>query len=225
MAAISLQELETRLGKALGKDLQTYLEEPALGEIQKAVENGLQILLSEGPAFGMFHNADFSLARLCYAVARARRPSIIVETGVAYGVTSAFLLQALQVNGLGGLRSIDLPPLADDAARYSGCLVPAHLKPRWHTLRGASRRVLPQLVAQLSSLDMFVHDSLHTFNNMNREFQTVWPKLRPGGLLLSDDVDINRAFQGFAAQPSVAFSAVAREQDKDSHFGVIIKGK
>ena len=39
-----------------------------------------------------------------------------------------------------------------------------------------------------------MHDSLHTHRNMRREFDTVWPHLREGGLLLADDVERNRAF-------------------------------
>ena len=35
----------------------------------------------------------------------------VVETGVAHGVTSRFILEALERNGRGFLWSIDLPPL------------------------------------------------------------------------------------------------------------------
>jgi predicted O-methyltransferase YrrM len=38
-------------------------------------------------------------------------PNIVLETGAAYGVTSAFIVQALEVNRKGTLISVDLPPL------------------------------------------------------------------------------------------------------------------
>jgi hypothetical protein len=83
--------------------------------------------------------------------------------------------------------------------------------------------VLPQLISRLSAIDIFLHDSLHTYRNMKCEFHTVWPKLSAGGILLSDDVELNRAFEQFTYRSSVLFAAVGREEKKDSHFGVIIK--
>ena len=42
---------------------------------------------------------------------RHLKPRKVVETGVAHGVTSRFILEALKRNGQGHLWSIDLPPL------------------------------------------------------------------------------------------------------------------
>jgi hypothetical protein len=70
---------------------------------------------------------------------------------------------------------------------------------------------------------MFLHDSLHTYRNMKLEFTTVWPKLSPGGVLISDDVEMNRAFQNLIAEHDVSFAGVAKEQQKNSMLGVAIK--
>ncbi|MEJ2148325.1 MAG: hypothetical protein P8Z40_02475 [Chloroflexota bacterium] len=35
---------------------------------------------------------------------------------------------------------------------------------------------------------------------MTWEFEQAWPAIRPGGLLLSDDIITNRAFDDFARQ-------------------------
>ena len=148
----------------------------------------------------------------------------MVETGVGYGVTSAFLLQALAVNNQGQLWSIDLPPLAQGADEQVGCLVPSSLCSRWHLLRGRTRRLLPPLMAQLSSIDIFLHDSLHTYRNMTWEFRTVWPRLKAGGVLLSDDIDMNRAFEEFATHFSEVESfAAGKQNNKSSLFGIAIK--
>ncbi len=138
--------------------------------------------------------ADSVLARCCYLACRLIAPDVIVETGVAYGVSSAFILRALEVNGRGTLHSVDLPPLRREADRSWGVAVPDELRDRWRLHRGSSARVLPRLLEEIPTVDLFVHDSLHTHRNMRREFDIVWPRLRNGGLLLADDIERNQAF-------------------------------
>src|SRR5205085_9625877 len=52
-------------------------------------------------------------AGILYALIRARRPSVIIETGVCNGVSSAVILTALERNQHGHLYSIDLPEFAN----------------------------------------------------------------------------------------------------------------
>jgi len=218
----SLGDFQRQLSQALRGDLESFLGETRLAQIENHVSQA-QAELSTKARFGMFHDADFSLARIAYAVCRQLKPAVVVETGVAHGVTTAFVLKALESNQKGELWSIDLPPLADGADDQVGYLVPAQLRSRWHLLRGRTRRLLPGLCAQLPAIDLFLHDSLHTYGNIRREFQTIWPKLRPGGVLLADDVNLNRAFEDFAAGSSVALATVLREEKKPGTFGAMVK--
>jgi hypothetical protein len=147
----------------------------------------------------------------------------VVETGVAYGVNSAFILAALEVNGNGQLHSIDLPPLAEEADKFVGMLIPESLRPRWHLYRGASRRILPSLLSKFPVVDIFIHDSLHTYRNIQFELEQVAPHLRrPHGIVLVDDVQGNRAFLEWSANKSLGFSAAVKEVEKDSLFGLSI---
>ena len=91
-----------RLGDALGTPLAALLAEPALEAIRSEVAAGADRAAQEGP-FARSFNASPALAQLCYAVTRALRPRVVVETGVAYGTTSAHLLQAMEANGAGAL--------------------------------------------------------------------------------------------------------------------------
>ena len=124
------------------------------------------------------HNGDFSLARLCYAICRAIQPETALETGTCYGVTSALILKALEVNATGVLHSIDLPPLGKSADNFVGFLIPEELKQRWNLYRGPSRRIMPGLLPKLQKVDFFIHDSLHTYDNILRECKSVLPYLR-----------------------------------------------
>jgi predicted O-methyltransferase YrrM len=182
----------------------------------------MESLPPEAP-FGVFHNGDTLLAQLCYGVVRAMRPKTVAETGVCYGVTSAHLLAALGGNGEGHLYSIDLPPLGKNNDDYVGWLVPDELRKRWTLRRGTSRRLLRPMLKELGNIDLFVHDSLHTYNNMKMEFESVWPHLPPGGVLIADDIEGNAAFQEVTRRGDVAFHAAVRELGKDSLAGILIK--
>jgi predicted O-methyltransferase YrrM len=47
-------------------------------------------------------------------------------------------------------------------------------------------------------MDIFIHDSLHTYEHMIWEFEASYPSLRVGGLLFADDALWNHAFSDFA---------------------------
>jgi methyltransferase family protein len=108
-------------------------------------------------AFGGWDDADARLGQAAWCLARHGRPKRIVETGVARGLTTRVLLEALERNGNGRLWSIDLPPLLERGlAQETGAAVPERLRERWTLLRGSSRKLLPGLVADLSQVDIFV---------------------------------------------------------------------
>lgn len=146
-----------------------------------------------------------------YVVARLAEPTMVVETGVASGKSSALLLLALQHNGKGRMVSIDLPNppgdiLPDGALTHTGerpvgWLVPDYLRPRWELRLGDARTLLPQVVAEVSAIGLFFHDSLHTREHVLFELRTVAPKLHPPATVLVDNVDIaDGAFESFVAE-------------------------
>jgi predicted O-methyltransferase YrrM len=152
-----------------------------------------------------------------YRLLRDARPDVAVETGVCNGVSTAFLLLALEDNGAGELHSIDLPEVA--GAEYEegmfwdgkggavippgkepGWMVPPELRDRWHLVLGRSQDELPPLLDRVSRIDFFMHDSEHSYECMSFEFRTAWAALREDGLLVADDVNVNSAWAEFANQ-------------------------
>src|ERR687889_2275398 len=182
---VVLRDIEEHLGR-----VTEILDEPDLEEVEGDTRRLLQEIRVRDP-FSPRWAADSRFARLGYLVCRLISPSVVLETGVAYGVSSVFILKALEVNGRGTLHSVDLPPLRSEYERFWGIAVPEALKVRWRLHRGSSARVLPWLLQEIRTIDLFVHDSLHTRGNMRREFDTVWPRLRDGAVLLADDVERN----------------------------------
>ena len=221
----ALRDVEERLGRVAG-----VLDEPALREIEVSTRRLLEDIRGEDP-FSLHWAADSLLARCCYLMCRLLEPDLVVETGVAYGVSSAFILRAMEVNGRGVLHSIDLPPLRREAGRFWGVAVPAALRGRWNLHRGASKRILPRLLGELETVDLFVHDSLHTYRNMRREFELAWPRLRTGGVLVADDVERNRVFGELQRRDPALWHVVRDRQEQPLHdravpittFGIAIK--
>jgi len=166
-------------------------------------------------------DSDLTLARCLYLMCRALTPSVVVETGVANGMTSAFILQALAVNNRGVLHSIDLPLPPKMVKQTIGTLIPEELRSRWRLHLGSSRRVLPKIV-RTEGIDMFIHDSLHTYKNMKREFQVVWPRIRSSGVLVSDDVETNIAFDELRALGPRYWQVVKQEQKPGALFGIAV---
>jgi len=210
------------LGASIRVDLRKHLDEVQVADIQRKVEALRQRMTAKGP-FSVVHNADPVFARLCYALVRALRPKLGVETGVCYGVTSAYVLQALSVNRDGQLHSIDLPPLGKNGDDFVGWFVPQELRSRWMLHRGQSSRLLPPLLAGVDTIDLFIHDSLHTYRNMTHEFRFAWAALRAGGVLVSDDIEGNSAFAELATAPDVLYSVVMPQGDKGALLGVAVK--
>jgi predicted O-methyltransferase YrrM len=148
-----------------------------------------------------------------YALVRAIRPDTVVETGGTPGKSTAFILRALDTNRRGHLYTIDLPPPAtarsavDRGAWHeqrpeglgSCWAVPNRLRDRHTLLLGPSGGLLPGLLERLGRLDVFFHDSDHSYANMRAEYEAAAARLGPGGVLVSDDVLANRAFFDFCA--------------------------
>jgi predicted O-methyltransferase YrrM len=143
-------------------------------------------------------------ADILYVLTRLLKPQQILETGVGAGVSSAYILQALHMNGSGRLTSIDLP----DDGGLSGWAVPTELHKYWDLHLGPSSELLQKVLNELTSIDIFLHDSEHSYDNMMYEFTTVWPFIRDGGLFLAHDVGRNDALFDFCKAAGISWTRV-----------------
>jgi hypothetical protein len=194
-------------------------------QVWKRIEADLgEMGLSVGRwTYGEYSDADGSLRAAIWCAVRHLDPKRVVETGVARGVTSRLILEAMALNQQGHLWSVDLPhPLRPELHRQTAAAVPGEVRGRWTYVRGSSRRRLPSLIAELGHIDLFVHDSLHTGRNMRFEMETVWPALRGGGILFVDDVD-NQSFGDFVRRAGRPPSLVFRSADGPWMSGMVRK--
>ncbi len=149
-------------------------------------------------------------AVLLYVTARIINPRVIVETGCFTGWDSAVLLQALHRNGEGHLYTIDLPARDGQFSQRGrnsglpagvapGFLVPDAFRDRWTFIEGNVRGELMPLLERVGGVDLFLHDSDHTYPHMMWEYAAIAPHMRDGGIIASDDIAWNTAFWDFAS--------------------------
>jgi len=186
-----------------------------------------------GPeSFKGWNDGDAAFVRAIWCLSRHLRPINVIETGVAHGVTSQFILEALERNGSGHLWSIDRPPSDRAWHEQIGIAVDDRFRHRWSYIRGSSRRRLPGVLSQLGEIDLFVHDSLHNERNVRFEMDLAWAALRPGGAIVVDDIDMNRGFKSFTQSFSGHHSIICeaeplhadfRRFNQKGLFGIILK--
>jgi hypothetical protein len=180
-----------------------------------------------------WNDGDPEFVRAIWCLVRHLRAQRVVETGVAHGVTSRFVLEALARNGGGHLWSIDLPPPAHPELHWHiGIAVDQHSREHWTYVAGSSRRRLIPLLKRVGIIDLFIHDSAHTASNVLFELSHAWAALRPGGAIVVDDIDANWGFQIFCERMPLARAWICqsapirpdhRREDNKGKFGVILK--
>lgn len=186
------------------------------------------LLRARGWGFGRdtyawYADADSSLCRAAWCVALHIRPQVVIETGVAHGVTSRVLLEALRQNCLGHLWSIDLPfPFDHRLHAETGAAVTDACRPRWSYLEGSSRQRLRPLVAEVGQVDMFVHDSLHTAENTMFEMEQAALAMPAGGVMLVDDIHSHMGFATFARRHSEYQTIICPSADRNGLFGIAV---
>lgn len=191
--------------------IASYIREGRAGVLKRIVLDSLMTVRSQPVPESLYALKDLPLKtilgkigapqELLYYVVRLSMPRIVIETGVYWGISSAFLLAGLHDNGFGNLYSVDLPggtqePLKPNES--TGFVVPSDLRNRWTLKLGRVRNIIPQLMKQLPSVDLYFHDADHSYGEMIWEFDTFLRWSMGGSLLVADDIDANSAYFDFA---------------------------
>jgi len=169
---------------------------------------------SVGRGQGADVGADLPAMLPYFHLLRSTRPQVVVETGVCNGVSTALILQALEINNAGVLYSIDYPEYIEGQrdeyiwsgkggaaipqGKAPGSFIPEPLKKRWHLILGKTTDELRPLLESLKPIDLFIHDSEHSYECMMFEYVIAWRHLSKKGVLASNDISWNHAFFHFA---------------------------
>ncbi len=188
------------------RSLREYLKEA--NEVNDRIE---KILRSSFP-----YALSKSKRGILYAIVKYVNPDTVIETGIGPGVSSTIILSAL-ANGT--LYSIDVRDKLENG-KPIGFLVPEELRHKWKVYIGESKVILPKILNEVKKVDIFLHDSEHTFENVMFELTTVWEKLGKGGIILIDNLDFTEAPRVFSRNMGTNLYRLSEEA---GGLGLIIK--
>lgn len=134
-----------------------------------------------------------------YAIVRALRPALVVETGVDKGLGTCVLAAAVRRNALEGhpgrVLAVDIDPAAG-ALLHGVFAEPVDL-------------VIADSLDVLRSLDrevgVFIHDSNHTARHEASEYELVAPRLSAASVVLSDNAHVTPELSAFARRSGRRF--------------------
>jgi hypothetical protein len=105
-------------------------------------------------------------AAVLYLLVRALQPKSVLETGTYKGYSTSEIARALRLNGSGHIVTVDV-------AADTGSAVPEELRARVTFERECQPRIYAEQVkTKRDRIDLFFHDSLHTY--MNTLGELIW---------------------------------------------------
>jgi hypothetical protein len=131
-----------------------------------------------------------------YAVARAVKPRLVVETGIKHGLGALVLLAALERNvregSEGRLISFDVDP-------FSGWVVPDRMRRNWEPILASTFAALETALAG-REVDLFICDTPPDYDTESFEMQTALRHAAPGIVLIAANGDRTTVLPELAAE-------------------------
>lgn len=135
-------------------------------------------------------------AAVLYSLVRALRPCLVMETGTFDGYSTAEIARALRANGSGRITTVDV-------ATVTGAQVPEDLREMIRFVRGRpSWSLAKEARAEKWKIDLFFHDSLHSYSNTLRELVSFSRAFAPGCVVLCHDASLDH-IPGFGVQKAL----------------------
>jgi predicted O-methyltransferase YrrM len=134
-----------------------------------------------------------------YAMVRALKPKVVIETGVHQGIGAVTIIRALEMNAQDGFPGkyygTDIDPKA-------GVLVTGKFLETGKILFGDSISSLESLTEEV---DIFINDSDHSAVYEAREYETIKYKLRKNSVILGDNSHATSALVDYSIKNNRQF--------------------
>lgn len=173
-----------------------------LKESNRIVEYERKILKT-----GKYWQISKDEVRCLYAVVRLKEPLIVIETGMGSGVSTTAILSALR--GRGKLISIDPGIPYGRGDKRVGFLIPEELRKNLEYVKGTSSEKFNLILPSLKHVDVFFHDSDHSYDNVMFELKSMWSKMRGDPTMLIDNYDWSDAPNDFAKEKGLKLRNLA----------------
>ncbi|MDC1013722.1 class I SAM-dependent methyltransferase [Gammaproteobacteria bacterium] len=157
---------------------------------------------------------------LIYTICEKLKIRNVVETGVAYGWSSAAILKSISKRD-GRLISIDMPMLKQTDYDLIGVAIEKNYRKNWELRREPDRYALPKTISKMKNgIELFHYDSDKSYYGRKWSQEIIWKNLKKGGIFISDDIEDNTAFMEFVTENNLKFSILEFEK---KFVGVIKK--
>jgi predicted O-methyltransferase YrrM len=148
--------------------------------------------IKSGEFYPLFFDSNPGTLELLRLLVKEVRPNIVVETGVANGASTRNFLTAFKEFDLidSKLFSLDIDPrvATPDLAAST----------QFNFILVDSPKSFSEAMKEIEVIDLFYHDSDHSYDNQMLEYATAWEMLNPDhGILVSDDINWSNAFLDF----------------------------
>ena len=195
--------------KSQPAELRRYIDELADDNDLKAVVAERVRILGRG--VGLDPTARFGRRIGWYALVRALKPKVVVETGVEKGLGSTVLCAALLRNADEGHPGLYFGTDIDPGA---GILFNEPYRSAGEILYGDSIKSLQALPHQI---DLFINDSDHSADYEAREYRVILPKLAENGIIVGDNAHVTDELYKFSEETGRRFLFV-REEPADHWY-------
>lgn len=170
-------------------EIRGYLSEIAQDQqLRSVLRNAIK---DNGRRIGLDESVRYGRRVGWYAIVRATRPRLVVETGVEKGLGTMVLAAAVARNAQEGnpgrVVGIDIDPTA-------GLLIRA---PYAEYIDVQTEDSLVALQG-ICDIDVFIHDSNHTAEHEASELALASTRLAPGAVVLSDNAHVTSVLANFA---------------------------
>jgi len=192
-------------------DVSRYLKE--LSDDQALKETVAARVKFRGAHGGYDPVARFGRRIGWYAIVRATKPKLVVETGVEKGLGAMVLCAALMRNAQEGFQGRYLGTDIDPAA---GGLFCEPYNAMGKILYGDSIESLSGLDA---TIDLFINDSDHSAEYEGREYRVIAPKMSRQGIIVGDNAHVTDELLKFSRETDRQFLFFREEPANHWYLG------
>lgn len=150
-----------------------------------------------------------------YLLTRLMNPNTVLEVGVANGVSTAYMLGALEeLDSTADIRAIDKPQFESEIRSKRGKrglsgvggIIPDEQEAGWVAPKdqrskhgyqyyvGDFTQILPEVVNSMPPIDLAIYDASKDSEEMKMAYDSLIESLSPNGVLVSDDIEVNDVF-------------------------------
>ncbi|MDH5377829.1 MAG: class I SAM-dependent methyltransferase [Gammaproteobacteria bacterium] len=156
--------------------------------LEEILETGL-VTTPQGNKIKLHSNVGEGSGRVLQAAIEVAKPRLACEVGLAYGISTLYILDAMQQHGGGTLIGMD-PAQRDSTWQGTGLqnVERAGFSKHYKFYEETSQRVLPRLAEGGTRIQFAFIDGWHTFDHTLVDFFYVDQVLDVGGVVVLDDI-------------------------------------